>query len=268
MTLDDFFAGHEESRRIFESVRRAVAAIGPADIRVTKSQVAFRQRTGFAFVRMPGVYVRSDAPLVLTLSLRRRDDSPRWKEIVQPYPGRFTHHLELRSEMEILAQRLKCPIVASDVSPRVLRLDRRRLEWRGLYDRVSLLAFDARSAPFKADTIETLTTNLGFANIREPGGLLRELRRIVSGRLLAVSHFYPENGDANARKIGELGLAAMLFHRSALACFAEVGWEVEVANSCLGAAHPTPAGVALEGAVIDTLPVAQTTLEWCTVAAK
>jgi Domain of unknown function (DUF5655) len=41
------------------------------------------------------------APLVLTLSLRRRDLSPRWREIVEPAPGRFTHHLELRSTADI-----------------------------------------------------------------------------------------------------------------------------------------------------------------------
>jgi hypothetical protein len=38
---------------------------------------------------------------VLTLALRRRDSSPRWKEIVEPRPGRFTHHLELRSAADI-----------------------------------------------------------------------------------------------------------------------------------------------------------------------
>ena len=102
MTLDDFFAGHEDSRRIFESVREAVATIGPAAMRVTKSQVAFRRRTGFAFVWMPDMYLgKGDVPLVLTVGLRRRDDSPRWKEIVEPAPGRFTHHLELHSESEI-----------------------------------------------------------------------------------------------------------------------------------------------------------------------
>jgi hypothetical protein len=42
--------------------------------------------------------------LVLTLSLRRRDASPRWKEIVEPAKGRFTHHLELRSPDEIDAE--------------------------------------------------------------------------------------------------------------------------------------------------------------------
>ncbi|RJP52923.1 MAG: hypothetical protein C4583_05865 [Anaerolineaceae bacterium] len=83
-------------------VREAVAAIGPTDIRVTKSQVAFRRRTGFAYVWMPDMYLgKGDVPLVLTVGLRRRDDSPRWKEIVEPAPGSFTHHLELRSESDI-----------------------------------------------------------------------------------------------------------------------------------------------------------------------
>lgn len=102
VTLDEFFGGHEESRRIFETVRQAVATIGPADVRVTKSQVAFRRRTGFAFVWMPDMYLgKGDVPLVLTVGLRRRDGSPRWKEIVEPAPGRFTHHLELRSGVDI-----------------------------------------------------------------------------------------------------------------------------------------------------------------------
>ena len=102
MTLDEFFGGQPGSRRIFDALHSAVDALGPAQIRVTKSQVAFRRRRAFAWAWMPGVYLRGrHAPLVLTLSLRRRDPSPRWKEIVEPAPGRFTHHLELRSTADI-----------------------------------------------------------------------------------------------------------------------------------------------------------------------
>jgi hypothetical protein len=102
MTLDDFFAGQEESRLIFETLRSALDAIGQAEIRVTKSQVAFRRRRAFAWAWMPGTYLRGrHAPLVLTISLRRKDASTRWKEIIEPRPGRFTHHLELRSTVEI-----------------------------------------------------------------------------------------------------------------------------------------------------------------------
>ena len=102
MTLDDFFSGQEESRQLLEAVRRAVEAVGPAKLRVTKSQVAFRRRRAFAWLWIPGGYLHSKAaPLVLTLSLRSRDPSPRWKEIVEPAPERFTHHMELYAVADI-----------------------------------------------------------------------------------------------------------------------------------------------------------------------
>jgi hypothetical protein len=102
MTLDDFFAGQDESRRLFDTVRSAVDRIGPAELRVTKSQVAFRRRIAFAWVWMPGQYLRLPvAPLVLSIGLRERSISPRWKQIVEPRPGRFTHHLELYAEADV-----------------------------------------------------------------------------------------------------------------------------------------------------------------------
>ncbi len=102
MELEDFFHGQPASRELFEAVREAVEAIGPAEMRVTKSQVAFWRRRPFAMVWMPEQYLRRKAaPLVLTLSFRRRDPSPRWKSIVEPAPGRFTHHLELYSTGDI-----------------------------------------------------------------------------------------------------------------------------------------------------------------------
>ena len=106
MTLDEFFDGADESRQLFEVLRAAVESIGAAEVRVTKSQVAFRRRKAFAFKRqkafawawMPGKYLRDKvAPLVLTLALTRRDPSPRWKQVVEPAAGRFTHHLEIYS---------------------------------------------------------------------------------------------------------------------------------------------------------------------------
>jgi hypothetical protein len=94
--VDQFFAGQEASRQLFDALRSVVEAIGPAKLRVTKSQIAFRRRVAFAWAWTPARYLRGRvAPLVLTLSFRHRDASPRWKEIVEPAPGRFTHHLEL-----------------------------------------------------------------------------------------------------------------------------------------------------------------------------
>lgn len=102
MTLDEFFEGYGEGRTLFEALHRAVEKIGPAELRVTKSQIAFRRRRAFAWVWTPGRHLRGNvAPLVLTLSFRSRDSSPRWKQVVEPYPGRFTHHLELFSVEDI-----------------------------------------------------------------------------------------------------------------------------------------------------------------------
>lgn len=79
-----------------------VATVGHAQIRVTKSQIAFRRRTGFAQVWRPGMYLaRSTVPLVLTIGLRHRDESPRWKEVVEATPGHFTHHLELLTPQDV-----------------------------------------------------------------------------------------------------------------------------------------------------------------------
>jgi hypothetical protein len=102
VTLDEFFSGFEESRRFFDSLRTAIDDLGPTEVCVTKSQVAFRRGRAFAWAWVPDRYLRGGhAPLVLTMSFAKRDDSRRWKEIVEPVPGRFTHHLELYAESEI-----------------------------------------------------------------------------------------------------------------------------------------------------------------------
>jgi Domain of unknown function (DUF5655) len=102
MTLDEFFTGHKESRRLFDAVLSTMEAIGPVELRVSKSQIAFRHGKAFAWVWIPGKYLRrKTAPLVLSLSFRKRESSPRWKEIVEPSPGRFMHHLELYSINDI-----------------------------------------------------------------------------------------------------------------------------------------------------------------------
>lgn len=102
MTLDEFFAGHGDSRPIFEALHSAIESLGPVEIRITKSQVAFCRKKAFAGAWVPDRYLHGKhAPLVLTLGFRYRDPSPRWKEIVEPSPGRFTHHLELYSTTDI-----------------------------------------------------------------------------------------------------------------------------------------------------------------------
>jgi hypothetical protein len=101
-TPEEFFKGHPDSEAVFRAVEAALASAGTFEVRVTKSQIAFRRKTGFAWVWMPGTYLRGERPpLVLTIALRRRDTSGRWKEVVEPARGRFTHHMELNSVEQV-----------------------------------------------------------------------------------------------------------------------------------------------------------------------
>lgn len=94
--LEDFFLGYDTSQELFQPILAFLESLGEIDFGITKSQVAFRRRKTFAWVWIPAKYLHGKtAPLVLTLSFRFRHHSPRWKEIVEPTPGRFTHHIEL-----------------------------------------------------------------------------------------------------------------------------------------------------------------------------
>lgn len=99
-----FFAGDPAALAIHEAVAEAVRGLGGAEVRVGRSQVAFRRRRGFAYVWRPGRYVRSDVPAVLSLALPERLESPRFKEVVHPSPGTWMHHLELGTPDEVDAE--------------------------------------------------------------------------------------------------------------------------------------------------------------------
>ena len=159
------------------------------------------------------------------------------------------------------------PIIASDFSPRVLRRNRHWLQFNGYYDRVSLIAFDARMTPFRDRSIETLTTNLGVPNIRGTGDLFGELRRIVSGRFLAISHFFPED-DGNREVIEQFALGDAVYKARLVEKMSAAGFEVDTGVPCVGKASPTPVGVVLEGMPVDGLPVERTEYEWCVVEGK
>jgi hypothetical protein len=85
-------------------VADVVSSIGPAEVRVTKSQIAFRRRRGFAYVWRPAQYLNSDVPAVLSFAFPRELQSPRFKEVVHAAPKIWMHHIELRNRRQVDAQ--------------------------------------------------------------------------------------------------------------------------------------------------------------------
>lgn len=173
-------------------------------------------------------------------------------------------------ECELVKKMLKDlpnSIVVTDFSPTVLERDRKNLIELGLYNRVSLLAFDARRTPFKTDSIALLTTHCGLQNIQNPGNLLKELHRIVNGKFLAVSFSYPENDQKNGSVISEAGLAEMYFREKLIGQYRKSNWIVDAKNVCSVKTPASPTGIVLEGAKVDLLPAYETDVEWCVLEA-
>lgn len=86
---------------MYEAVAAAIADVGPAEVTVGKSQIAFRRRRGFAFVWRPGQYVTSDVPAVVSFRLAERLQSARVKEVTHPSKNVWMHHVELRGPDEV-----------------------------------------------------------------------------------------------------------------------------------------------------------------------
>lgn len=105
-TAEEFLAGSELGLAVLQRLRVALATSHP-DVteRVGRSQVAFRRRRGFAVLWRPGQYLRHPAAeVVLSIGMPHRLESERFKEVVQPAPRTWMHHLELRSVDDVDAE--------------------------------------------------------------------------------------------------------------------------------------------------------------------
>ena len=100
-SAEELFADHADGLAVYHAVAKAIAAVGVSNIRVSRSQIAFRRRRGFAYVWRPGQYVTSSVPAVLSVALPRRLESVRFKEVAHPAPTVWMHHLELGDPGEV-----------------------------------------------------------------------------------------------------------------------------------------------------------------------
>ena len=94
---EEFFAGHPDAMAVYRRVLSMARELGPVEVRVSRSQVAFRRRTGFAYLWLPGRWLRRpSAEVVLSIALARPDGSARFKQVAHPAPSVWMHHMEIR----------------------------------------------------------------------------------------------------------------------------------------------------------------------------
>lgn len=98
----EFFAGHSLALAVYERVRSVLTTMGSFEVRISKSQVAFRRRRGFAYLWLPGQYLSApSAEVVLSIVLGRHDPSRRFKEVAHPARQHWMHHLEIQHVDEL-----------------------------------------------------------------------------------------------------------------------------------------------------------------------
>jgi hypothetical protein len=91
------------AENLFKQLMKACAAVGDDSYQVQKSDIALGapKHFGYAWLPVRAVEGRPPVYLVLTLRLGRRIDSPRFIETVEPYPGRYAHHLILSDPKQL-----------------------------------------------------------------------------------------------------------------------------------------------------------------------
>ena len=100
-----FFAEHMDALPIYERLENAILTqIPDVKIKVSKTQITFANKRGFAFVSFNPCRRAKERPevwMTVTFGLGYRKESSRIDIATEPYPGRWTHHVMVGSVDEI-----------------------------------------------------------------------------------------------------------------------------------------------------------------------
>lgn len=100
-----FFDGKPEALPLYEAFEEKVfSEVDGVKVKVQKTQIAFSNRHNFVFVSFLPVRKAKERPevyIVVTFGLGYCLESPRVDAAVEPYPGRFTHHVLVSGTGEV-----------------------------------------------------------------------------------------------------------------------------------------------------------------------
>ena len=100
-----FFNDHMDALPLYERLETLILEqIPDVKIKVSKTQISFSNKRGFAFVSFNPcrrAKERPDVWMTVTFGLSYRKESHRIDAATEPYPNRWTHHVMVGSEEEI-----------------------------------------------------------------------------------------------------------------------------------------------------------------------
>ncbi len=110
LTADElfFFDRYPQLVPLYAALREKLAAYPDLTVKVSKTQISFRNRHIFAMVSLPLRSFRGFPReyLLLSFGLGERRSSPRIAVSTEAYPGRWTHHVPVTSADELDAELL------------------------------------------------------------------------------------------------------------------------------------------------------------------
>ena len=100
-----FFSEHMDALPMYEKLEEQILAqIPDVKIKVAKTQITFANKRGFAFVSFNPCRKAAQRPktwMTISFGLGYSQELPRIDASVEPYPGRWTHHVMVGSAEEI-----------------------------------------------------------------------------------------------------------------------------------------------------------------------
>ena len=100
-----YFNDHMDALPLYERLEGLILEqIPDAKIKVSKTQISFSNKRGFAFVSFNPCRRTKERPevwMTVTFGLSYRKDSPRIDVATEPYPNRWTHHVMVGCVEEI-----------------------------------------------------------------------------------------------------------------------------------------------------------------------
>ena len=100
-----FFSQHMEALPLYEKLEEQILAeIPDVKVKVSKTQISFSNKRGFAFVSFNPCRRAKERPaawMTVSFGLGYRKEAERIDVATEPYPGRWTHHVMVGSTAEI-----------------------------------------------------------------------------------------------------------------------------------------------------------------------
>ena len=100
-TPQEHFSQAPLALEVYTRVAELLESLGGAEVTVSKTQVGFSRRRGFAWVWTPPGRNPATSPAILSIAYAHRLVSDRFREVVQPRPNIWQHHLWVENPAQL-----------------------------------------------------------------------------------------------------------------------------------------------------------------------